>query len=233
MIPSGRKIVDDFINLIYPRYCLCCGRALVTGEEYICTHCMFNMPKTNFHLNRDNTLLRKFWGLIELRYALAYFKFIKSGLVQRLLHHLKYENYPELGYMIGNIYGSELNAHGLSANLDLVIPVPLHTTKLRRRGYNQSEPFAQGLSESMGLVMGTEIVCRVVKTATQTHRTKHQRWKNVQGVFRVEQPKLIENKRILLVDDIVTTGATLESCASELISAGCKEISIAAIAAAA
>ncbi|HEY3430325.1 MAG TPA: ComF family protein, partial [Cyclobacteriaceae bacterium] len=164
---------------------------------------------------------------IPLKFAAAFFLFRKGGKVQQLLHELKYNNHPEIGDTLGEVYGQELAQ--LSDRFSLIIPVPLHASRKRKRGYNQSEEFAKGLSKSLGIPYSNALV-RTTKTETQTRKTKLKRWQNVSEVFEVRDSTQIENQEVLLVDDVITTGATIEACAQMLLTSGCSSISIASIA---
>jgi ComF family protein len=147
------------------------------------------------------------------------------------LHALKYKNKPELGQLLGKVYGAELLECGYGKEFDLVIPVPLHASKKKKRGYNQSEEFGVGLAESWSISCNDTYLKRLYMTETQTKKTRLRRWENVKEVFSLESPEPIKDRRILLVDDVVTTGATLEAAGRALLDGGCKELSIACIAA--
>jgi ComF family protein len=192
---------------------------------------MLEMPRTNYHLEKANPFYNKFKGRIPAQHVMALFKFVKSSRVQKLLHRLKYQNQPEIGVTLGRLYGQYLLLADFEKEFDLIIPVPLHVMKKRKRGYNQSDEFGKGLSEVLGMPCSDKILQRKYETETQTRKTKLKRWINVSEVFEVTDPKQIKGLRILLVDDVVTTGATLEACGQVLLDAGCKEISIACIAA--
>jgi len=191
---------------------------------------MVDIPRTNLHLNWDNELLLRFQGINEIKLAMAYLKYRKGGKVQKILHELKYRDCPQVGTLLGNWYGNDLENAGFKKLFDLILPIPLHPLKLKRRGYNQSDSFAAGLSQSLGIELSLNGVSRIKNNDTQTHRSRMERWRNVDNIFRVGNPELILGKRILLVDDIVTTGATLGSCARTLLSSGCAEVSVATIA---
>ncbi len=223
-------LLRDFVSLVFPHYCLACEASLVKGETMICTRCMLQMPQTNYHLDGNNPLKNRLSGRIPLNHAMAMFKFSKSGRVQAVLHALKYRNEPTLGVMLGNVYGDRMMSANLANAFDLIIPVPLHVSRKRKRGYNQSAKFAEGLSEKLGIDSSDDLVERKIKTATQTRKTKLNRWQNVMEVFHVKDSAAIESKNILLVDDVVTTGATLEACGNDIIRSGCASLSIACIA---
>jgi ComF family protein len=227
-----KEILLDFVALFYPRYCLACEGALVKGEDIVCTGCMRDMPTTDYHLDQNNSFFRKLQGRITVKYVLALFRFTKESRVQNLLHALKYKNHPEVGVMLGKRYGSELLATGYKDHFDIIIPVPLHATRLRTRGYNQSMEFGRGLSEVLEIPCLDGLLIRTSKTGTQTRKTRLKRWQNVKEVFKVAKAEEIQGKRILIVDDVITTGATLEACISVLNDNHCGEISIACIAAA-
>jgi ComF family protein len=220
----------DFITLFFPNHCLGCANSLFKGEEILCTRCILELPKTRYHEQIDNTIKSRLSGRIALTYALAFLTFRKTGVVQHLLHQLKYNNHPEVGVRLGKLYGKDLEEAGYEGKFDLIIPVPLHSSRKRRRGYNQSEKFAEGLSDLLQIPCDGNIVERKIRTTTQTRKTKIERWENVKDVFLVKEPDKINGKRILLVDDVITTGATLEACGQQLLNSGCKEVSVACIA---
>jgi ComF family protein len=193
---------------------------------------MLEMPKSNYHLDNDNPFCTKLKSVMPIKSVLALYKFSKRSRVQHLLHSLKYKNHPEIGVALGRVYGNDLCLSGFKNEFDLIIPVPLHAHRKRSRGYNQSEEFGKGLSELLNVECSDKIVKRVIKTETQTRKTKLQRWKNVSEGFEIVKPEKVLNKRILLVDDVITTGATIEACGLQLYQAGCKELSIGCIAAA-
>ncbi len=220
----------DFISLFFPHYCLACSRALAKGEEILCTACLIDLPKTNYHLRIENHIKNRLLGRLPLKHGWAFLKFRKSGVVQHLLHQLKYNNHPEVGVKLGQAYGFELLNQGFDREFDLIVPVPLHPSRQRKRGYNQSAQFALGLSDALKVAWTDSISIRTRSSVTQTHKTKAERWENVKDVFSIKEYDVIKDKRILLVDDVITTGATLEACGQHLVECGCKEISVACIA---
>jgi ComF family protein len=188
------------------------------------------LPRTNYHLQQTNPIQDRLFGRLTVKHAWAFLKFRKSGIVQHLLHQLKYNNHPEVGVRMGMLFGKELRDQGLEKEFDLIVPVPLHNSRKRKRGYNQSAKFAEGLSLSLVVPWDESISIRKRSTATQTRKSKLERWENVKDVFDVDIAEKILNKRILLVDDVITTGATLEACGQHLLKNNCAELSIACIA---
>jgi ComF family protein len=220
----------DFISLLFPELCQACGEGLVTGEELLCTNCRYNLPFTNFHLKPDNMVAQQFWGKINLEaaYALCYFK--KGGKMQHLMHQFKYKGIQKIGDLLGNIAGEQLIKNPILKTADLIIPVPLHKSRLRKRGYNQSVCFARGLAGKLDIPVDEHNLVRIKATETQTHRSRFSRFENMQQVFAITNPDALINKHILLVDDVVTTGSTLEACGAELLKIEGLKLSIATIA---
>jgi ComF family protein len=203
------------VGIAFPNLCVGCNAALFAGEEFLCINCIHHFPESNFHLQPNNQLEKAFWGRILLKRAFAFLLFKKKGIVQQLLHELKYGNQPDLGVFIGKLYGSKLKEAGLT--FDGIVAIPLHTKKQKLRGYNQSDTFAQGLSEVLGCAHLKDAIVRKKATTTQTNKARFERWLNVDEVFQVNEPELFLNKNILLVDDVITTGATIEACAQEIL----------------
>ena len=224
------RLFSDFTNLFFPEYCLGCSSGLVKGEEILCTRCILDLPRTGYQFNSDNPVKEKFVGRLPIKYAIAFLKFRKTGIVQHLLHQLKYNNHPEVGIRLGQFFGKEMNNMGLANEFDIIIPMPLHKARQMKRGYNQSTLFAEGLKNSLGVPYNDTAIVRQVNTSTQTRKNKTERWENVNKAFSVKNPEVIKDKRVLLVDDIITTGASIEACGLELLNHRCKELSIACIA---
>lgn len=222
--------MSDFVSLLFPMNCYACGEALVVGEGCVCTVCRNDLPKVQNHNGKDNMIRSKFDGSVVLKYALAYLTYRKSGLVQSLIHHLKYRDRPEVGVILGNWFAAELIEKGFDKEWDIILPVPLHTSKLRQRGYNQSDYFAQGLSEAMKVGWSNKGLRRIKKNTSQTSKGRWERHVNVDNIFSVQDRGGIKGKRVLLVDDILTTGATLQACVRPILDSGAKEVSVAAIA---
>lgn len=209
-------IFEDFLALVFPKTCCLCKRSLFDFENQLCKICIANLPVTNYHLRpQNNELVTKIMGLTQPNLVMSFLRFTKKGVSQSLLHQLKYKNKPEIGIELGRIYGSLLLSNNFQKNWDQITPVPLHPLKQKRRGYNQSEQFANGLSESLGIPVITSLE-RVLFTETQTKKSRIERIANVSQVFAINESKPVNEKRILVVDDVMTTGATLVSCTNML-----------------
>lgn len=220
-------MLNSLTGLIYPNLCVGCNGVLLAAENMLCTACIQGLPETHFHLEYDNHLEKTFWGRVNLQRAFAFLTFRKQGIVQHILHELKYGNNPELGVMLGRMYGSKLRDAGIS--FDYVVAIPLHPKKLKLRGYNQSDCFAQGLCESLNSHHLKDVVIRKKATETQTRKNRFERWLNVGEVFAISNPDLLQQKSVLLVDDVITTGATIEACAQPIL-ACTPNLSVASIA---
>ncbi len=224
------SLFSDFITLIYPRLCYACGNNLMRGEKGICTYCQFHLPRTFFHNDAYNPVFRTFWGRVNIEMAASYVYFNKGGHVQALLHKLKYSGIKEIGVFIGKIYGVELQQSVYFNDVEMIIPVPLHKRKLKKRGYNQSEMFATGLCEGMRAGLNTKSLFRKEASETQTKKSRYQRWENVENIFTVRKQEDLAGKHLLLVDDVITTGATIEACAEVLLKVPGVKLSVCAIA---
>ena len=223
------NLLQDLLWLVYPHPCAACDRPLMEGEDCICTSCRFHLPQTRYHKEPENPVEKHFWGRIPVAGATAFFHFSKGERVQRLIHRLKYKDWPEIGRAVGSWMGHELISVPAFSVVDLILPVPLHPRRRYRRGYNQSALLAEGLAASLGKPWG-EMLERNVATSTQTRKHRYERYENVNRVFQVKQPGQIEGRHILLVDDVITTGSTLVSCAEMLLEIPGTRISIAAMA---
>lgn len=208
--------IDALIGLFYPSVCAACGNTLFKWEETVCTRCRSFLPKTGYELSEDNPLARIFYGKVRLKAVTACFFFSKEGKVQQLIHELKYKGNSEAGVFLGSELGKSIKEAPLFQEIDYLIPVPLHPKREKKRGYNQSVMIARGISETTGIPIGEGMLVRSVNTATQTHKSKEERWKNVKDIFEVRHEERLEGKYVLLIDDVLTTGATLEACALKL-----------------
>lgn len=205
-------MLHDFISLIYPRNCIACSNSLFKHEDQICNYCFTNLPKTNFHNQLNNPILNLFYGRVDLQLASSYYFFKKQGSVQKMLHAIKYKSNKEAAQLIGYWYGKELLENDIAKSITTIIPVPLHSKKLKQRGFNQSEEFARGIAKGLNIELNTTSLIRKDYTSTQTKKNKYERWENVENVFDVNHEIDLSNQHILIVDDVITTGATIEAC---------------------
>jgi ComF family protein len=202
----------------------------VRHEKIICLSCWETLPKTNFHLREKNPVAQKFWGKINIQHATSFYYFNKEGRLQQILHALKYRKQFDVGILLGQKMGVDLLYADWIKNIDLIIPIPLSKEKMRTRGYNQSESIALGLSAVLNIPVQINPVLRVKNTASQTNKNIAERMENVKDAFAVQDAEKLKNKHVLLIDDVLTTGATLEACARELLTIENCKISIATIA---
>lgn len=225
-----REYISGVLSLIFPKSCGGCGGYLVEGEREICTACLCELSKTGFHKQQDSDAEKIFWGKVQIEHATAYCRFHKGGVSQQMLHNLKYNGRKELGYQMGVIMGTEIEGSAI-ADVDCIVPVPLHSSKLKKRGYNQSEMIANGISTILKIPVDTASIERTRENETQTHKNINERYLNSQGLFATtQQAQNLAGRHILLVDDVITTGATLEACARELLKIPGVKVSCAAFA---
>jgi ComF family protein len=222
--------ISDLINLFYPEVCAACNNALFRGESIVCTHCLYHLPKTNFHLVPDNPVEKQFWGKVPVFSATALYYFNKGERVQHLVHRLKYRGEKEVGSLSGRILGADLLNSERFQTVDSIVPVPLHASKLRIRGFNQSDFIAAGLAEAMGTCHYPDFLIRQKATSTQTRKSRFSRFENVDRVFALNPSYPLIPHHFLLVDDVITTGSTLASCAETLLEIPGAKVSIATIA---
>lgn len=220
----------NLLNLFFPKVCLSCTAHLADNELHLCTECRHELPVTNFHFTGDDFIKKLFHGRLKLENATALLYYSKKGLVQELLHNLKYRGYQDVGLCLGEWLGAELTEVEQFKTIDMVIPVPLHKSKQRKRGFNQVTKFGQAIASSLDIPYHDNVLLKVTNTKTQVFKDRLKRWSDSGAVFKVENTGKIENKHILLVDDIITTGATIESCAAELQKAKNVKLSIATMA---
>ena len=196
--------------------CAACGEPLLKDEETVCLKCRYLLPKTSYELNPENPLAQTFYGRVKFHAVTACFFFAKSGKVQHLIHQLKYKGNKEAGIFLGQQLGESIKDAPLFQGIDYLIPVPLHPKREKKRGYNQSLMICKGINEVTGIPIGNKYLVRGVYTETQTHKTAEERFKNVKDIFKVRFAEELKGKHILIIDDVLTTGATLESCALQL-----------------
>lgn len=223
-------MIKDLLSLIFPECCLITHTPLVKGEQYISTNCAHQLPKYDLKVPNEN-LHRRFYGLTTIKHVFAYYKFSKNSKVQKLLHHIKYGNCPEVGEITAKWYGQALIEAGYKESFDLIVPIPMHKTKQRKRGYNQCDSIARGLAAVLEIPWTHEALEKRVNTQTQTRKNRIERFENASSVYSIKNKETLQGKRILLVDDVITTGATISVCAHLLLQHNCREVSVAALAA--
>lgn len=224
------RLFSDFFSLFYPEQCAACRGKLLRQEKVICTQCLIDMPLTGYQPHEENPVSQIFWGRVNIEGACSYFHFRKLSKYQHLLHQLKYNGRKDVGVEMGRQFGFIIGKSLLEMNVSVIIPVPLHPKRERKRGYNQSEMIADGISAATGIPVDISTVRRIVATKTQTKKSRLERWQNVENIFEIRSEQLLHNKHILLIDDVVTTGATLEACAQALLRIEGVKVSIATLA---
>lgn len=224
------SFLNNVLHLLYPNLCVSCNKNLIENERYLCLGCQFVLPETNNHLNKENEVEKTLWGRIPFERAFSFLFFNQQGMTQKLLHELKYKGNEELATFLGEIYAQRIKKTVENHRIDAIAAIPLHSSRLKKRGYNQSLAFANGISNLLEIENLSSALVRTKATDTQTKKSRTERWENVSSIFEVADARLLENKHILLVDDVITTGATIESCAKEIIKSSNCTISIASIA---
>jgi len=209
---------ENFLELFFPRLCIVCGEKLLRQERFICLKCLLHLPRTDFQLPGDTTMEQLFYGRVPVESAFAYFEFKKGSNYRKILHQMKYQGQKEIGEYFGERFAAELLQTGSLSHPDYLCPVPLHPKKERKRGFNQSYHIALGLSGQLHVPVLKDNLRRIANTGTQTRKSRYERWENMENMFEVINPDLFNGKHIALVDDVVTTGATLEACAAAILS---------------
>lgn len=205
--------IINFVRLFFPRTCVVCGGGLGEKEDFICINCQAHLPRVSDCVSEESEVSRLFWGKVPLIRVASYFYYTKGSDYCHILHQLKYNNNKEIGEMMGRYMATEMLSSSFFDGIDLIIPVPLHKKKQRSRGYNQCEWIAKGISMVTKIPINTSGMVREVHNSTQTKKSSYERWENVQDVFVVASPGDFVGKHVLLIDDVLTTGATLCSCA--------------------
>ncbi len=224
-----KSLFTDFIQLIYPNTCLLCNETLTQQESHLCLMCLHKLPKTNYHLQTENPVEKRFWGKVHVERATSFLYFQKGESVQKLLHRLKYKGEKEIGELLGKQFAHDLK-DSTFAEIDLIVPVPLHKKRYNKRGYNQSAQIAKGLSETLNKPVDTQTVVRNTENETQTQKSVYERFENTANIFSLTDNTAFENKHILLVDDVLTTGSTLEACAQAILHTKNAKVSIVTLA---
>ena len=223
-----KEIKDAFLHLLFPHVCTGCGTDILNEETVLCMRCIDRMPETNFELHADNPVEKIFWGRLQMVSATAQFYFTKESLMQHLMHQFKYKRNKELGLQLGRMMGEQIKKSG-RFEVNALVPLPLFPVKEKRRGYNQATILCEGMAEIMGIPVLDKAVIRPQHTETQTKKGRIERWENMEGKFILSDPDKISNQHLLLVDDVVTTGATFEACGNELLKADNVRLSLASL----
>ena len=210
------NILNDINTVLLPRVCFGCNAHLNRGEHLVCTVCRNDLPLTDYSFNEENAVDRTFYGRINIKKASSFLFFTENGLVKNLIHHLKYKNQEEIGILFGDWYGQILKGDRGLDKIDIVIPVPLHRKKLRKRGYNQVAKFGQRLAYHLEAAYLENVLVKTANTKTQTKKGRIGRWLGNTALYALSNGDILKNKKVLLVDDVITTGATMEICGKTL-----------------
>jgi ComF family protein len=222
--------VDAFVTLFYPRSCHACYAKQIDGNEMICMECLQKLPYTNFESIKENLTEKLFWGRISTSFACSIFYFEKENILQNIIHQIKYRNEKKLGIFMGKLIGLKINDLIKAHNIDFMIPMPIHPKKEKKRGYNQATLLCIGIKEITKLEYIENAIIKIQQTETQTKKSRIERWLNVEQVFYAPNPKMILGKNILIIDDVITTGASSEACGQILLEHGANSISICGLA---
>lgn len=211
------QLLKDIFRLFYPDLCLNCNKNLLNQETILCSFCRHDLPQINLKNYQNNEITAVFYGRIPIRKATSFLYYRKSGITQQLIHHLKYKNRQDIGHFIGEWFGYELKESKQFESIDYIVPVPLHLKKLKKRGYNQLTTFGNSLSTILKIPYQPNVLHCVTTNETQTLKKRFERFTNTSTKFNLTNISFFENKHILLIDDVITTGATLEACCNELL----------------
>ena len=225
-----KTAIDSLTHLFFPHICAGFGTDVINKDQLLCLACTDRLPLRNYYAHADNPVEKTFWGRIPLNHAASYLYFNKDSIVQQLMHQFKYKGNQEIGLYFGRKMGSAISAAARFQSPDFLIPLPLHPQRQKKRGYNQAEVLCRGMAQSLAIPVLEQVVSRTMQTETQTHKNRESRWQNMEGKFILNHPSLLENKHVMLVDDVITTGATLEACGIELLKARGLLLSIATLA---
>lgn len=221
-----KEIKESFLHVVFPHVCDGCGSDLLNIESRLCIRCLASLPETNFEQHTGNPVEKMFWGRMPLVCAASHFYFTKESLIQHLMHQFKYKGNEDLGLQLGRMMGYAIRSSNRFHDIDAMVPLPLFPFKEKKRGYNQATVLCKGISEVLSLPVLNNVITRPQHTETQTKKGRIERWRNIEGKFYLLDPTAIQDKHLLLVDDVVTTGATLESCGNELLAPGNVKLSL-------
>ncbi|HVF96566.1 MAG TPA: phosphoribosyltransferase family protein [Flavisolibacter sp.] len=222
-------IKESILHLLFPHVCEGCGTDVLQQDHFLCLHCHASLPKTEFHLYPNNPVEKIFHGRLRIQNATAQYYFSKQSRMQHLMHSLKYKGNKDVGIYLGKLMGFALAETAHFQPIDALVPLPLFPSKEKRRGYNQATVLCEGIADVLHKPILTDVVIRTVHTDSQTAKNRVQRWQNMEGRFQLVKPEVIYGKHVLLVDDVITTGATLEACGAELLEAQNVQLSVATL----
>ncbi|MEO8109001.1 MAG: ComF family protein [Ginsengibacter sp.] len=223
-------ILSPLAHFFYPHICIGCGSDVIESENFLCLDCINDLPHTGFALHAKNPVEKMFWGRIAISAGMGEFYFSKNSVIQNLIHELKYKGNRKAGMYLGNLVGESLAGSNRFSDVDMLVPLPLFPKKQFRRGYNQAEVLCEGIANVFNKPVLTKNVIRIVHTETQTKKGRTERWENVEKSFAVKDAGALEGKHILLVDDVITTGATMEACGAEILKVNGTKLSVATLA---
>jgi len=224
-----KEIKESLLQVVFPHICDGCGSDLLNIESRLCIRCVASLPETNFEQHAGNPVEKTFWGRMPLVNAAAHFYFTKESLMQHLMHQFKYKRNKDLGMQLGRMMGNAIKSSNRFNSINALVPLPLFLSKEKKRGYNQATVLCEGMAEILSLPVFNNVITRPQHTETQTKKGRIERWKNIEGKFQLIDGETIQNKHLLLVDDVVTTGATLEACGNELLTAENVKLSVATL----
>ena len=207
---------NDLLQLFYPRLCILCKKQLIEDEQHVCLHCFCDLPRTNYHIRMHNPVLKLFAGTLHINKILTFLLFEKDGKVQQLIHSIKYYGNKQLAKYLGRIAAIEMKTDRLFKGIDTLMPVPLHPRKRRKRGYNQAEWIARGIETVCHCPIENNVLFRAIDTDSQTRKTIYERHRNMEEIFSLQNADSLRGKHILLIDDVITTGATINACIKKL-----------------
>ena len=227
-----KSLFSDFVDTIFPSECLTCNNFLIKGEEIICLKCIIDLFIPDYKINFVSSYIReKFYGKIIIKHIFSFIKFGKKNKIRLIIHNLKYKDKTIIGEFMGRLYGNFIKEIGYDKEIDLIMPVPLHPKRYQKRGYNQSDFFAKGISETISIPWKKEYIQRKTNTKSQTKiPDEWTRWQNIKNAFEIKKNISLSKKNVLLVDDVMTSGSTLEACSHKLLECGASSISIATVA---